>query len=47
MQGRKDLQPKMMYQVSLNTLVPADNFYSKLAQTARFALSLQSHFEVL
>jgi transposase len=33
MQGRKDIQPKMLYQVSLDTLVPADNFYRKLAQT--------------
>jgi len=27
MQGRKDIQPKMMYQVSLANLVSADNFY--------------------
>ena len=33
MQGRKDIQPKMLYQVNLDTLVPADNFYRKLAQT--------------
>jgi transposase len=33
MQGRKDIQPKMMYQVSLDTLVPADNFYRKLDRT--------------
>jgi transposase len=30
MQGRKGIQPKMMYQVSLNSLVPEDNFYRKL-----------------
>jgi transposase len=30
MQGRKGIQPKMMYQVSLNTLVPEDNFYRHL-----------------
>ena len=30
MQGRKDIQPKMMYQVSLDTLVPGDNFYRLL-----------------
>jgi transposase len=33
MQGRKDIQPKMMYHVSLDTLVPADNFYRKLDRT--------------
>jgi len=33
MQGRKDIQPKMMYQVNIDTLVPADNFYRTLAQT--------------
>jgi transposase len=33
MQGRKDIQPKMLYQVSLDTLVPADNFYRKLDRT--------------
>ncbi|MBK6858890.1 MAG: IS1182 family transposase [Saprospiraceae bacterium] len=30
MQGRKDIQPKMMYQVSLEELVSADNFYRQL-----------------
>lgn len=30
MQGRKRLQPKMMYQVSLDTLVAKDNFYREL-----------------
>lgn len=33
MQGRKDIQPKMMYQVNIDSLVPADNFYRKLSQT--------------
>lgn len=33
MQGRKDIQPKMMYQVNIEMLVPADNFYRKLSQT--------------
>ncbi len=33
MQGRKDIQPKMMYQVNIDMLVPADNFYRKLAHT--------------
>lgn len=32
MQGRKDLQPKMLYQVQLNDLVPRDNFYRSLNQ---------------
>jgi len=32
MQGRKDIQPKMMYQVSIDALVPVDNFYRYLAQ---------------
>ena len=30
MQGRKHIQPKMMYQVSLDTLVSKDNFYRQL-----------------
>ena len=30
MQGRKDFTPKMLYQVHLDTLVPADNFYRQL-----------------
>lgn len=33
MQGRKDIQPKMMYQFNIDMLVPADNFYRKLSQT--------------
>jgi transposase len=33
MQGRKDIQPKMMYQVNINELVGSDNFYRKLSQT--------------
>lgn len=32
MQGRKDIQPKMMYQVSIDDLVPIDNFYRQLGQ---------------
>ncbi len=31
MQGRKDIQPKIMYSVHLDMLVPAHNFYRKLA----------------
>jgi transposase len=30
MQGRKGIQPKMMYQVNLNNFVPEDNFYRQL-----------------
>jgi len=33
MQGRKDFTPKMLYQVHLDTLVPADNFYRQLDAT--------------
>ena len=33
MQGRKDIQPKMMYQCNMDMLVPAGNFYRKLSQT--------------
>lgn len=33
MQGRKDIQPKMMYQVNINDLVAEDNFYRQLNQT--------------
>ena len=32
MQGRKDIQPKMMYQVILDDLVSSDNFYRRLDQ---------------
>ena len=32
MQGRKDLKPKMMYQVHLDDLVPKENFYRRLDQ---------------
>lgn len=33
MQGHKHLQPKLLYQVSLDTLVPANNFYRILDAT--------------
>lgn len=36
MQGRKDFTPKMLYQVHLDTLVPADNFYRQLDATLDF-----------
>ena len=32
MQGRKELQPKMLYQVHLNNLVAIDNFYRRLSE---------------
>lgn len=32
MQGRKDIQPKIMYQININDLVPKDNFYRRLDQ---------------
>lgn len=33
MQGRKDIQPKMMYQVNIDSFVATDNFYRQLSQT--------------
>jgi hypothetical protein len=33
MQGRQEIQAKLYYQVTLEDLVPADNFYRKLAQS--------------
>lgn len=33
MQGRQEIQPKLFYQVSLDRLVPTDNFYRKLSNT--------------
>jgi transposase len=33
MQGHKDIQPKMLYQVTLHDLVPADNYYRQLDKT--------------
>jgi transposase len=30
MQGKKDIQPKMLYQLSISDLVPEDNFYRQL-----------------
>ena len=32
MQGKKQLQPKMLYTVTLEQMVPADNFYRRLNQ---------------
>ncbi|PMB43837.1 DDE transposase [Fischerella thermalis CCMEE 5319] len=32
MQGRKELQPKMLYELHLDRLVPEDNFYRKLSE---------------
>lgn len=36
MQGRKDISPKMMYQVNLYDMVSPDNFYRKLSETIDF-----------
>ena len=36
MQGRQNLVPKMFYQVSIDQLVPEDNFYRKLNQNLDF-----------
>ena len=33
MQGRKDIQPKMLYQVHISDLVPVDNFYRRLSSS--------------
>jgi len=30
MQGKKHLQPKILYTITLEQLVPADNFYRRL-----------------
>ncbi|MEM5871731.1 MAG: transposase [Candidatus Aenigmatarchaeota archaeon] len=32
MQGRKEIQPKMLYEVHIDRLVPEDNFYRKLSE---------------
>lgn len=32
MQGRKDFTPKLFYELSLDGLVPADNFYRRVNQ---------------
>ena len=32
MQGRKELQTKMFYQIHLNNLVAIDNFYRRLSE---------------
>ena len=31
MQGHQDFQPRLFYQLSLEQLVPADNYYWKIA----------------
>lgn len=36
MQGRKDYQPKILYQVYLDDLVPQDNFYRQLIKAVDF-----------
>ncbi len=41
MQGKKQLQPKMLYTITLEQLVPADNFYRRLKK--EIALSWLYH----
>jgi len=36
MQGKKEINPKMLYQVHLNDLVPEENFYRKLSKELDF-----------
>lgn len=36
MQGRKDITPKLLYQVTLDDLVPKDNFYRKVSEVIDF-----------
>ena len=36
MQGRKDYQPKMLYQIHLDDLVPQDNFYRQVNKAVDF-----------
>ena len=37
MQGRKDFTPRLFYQLSLDRLVPADNFYRQIARELDFS----------
>jgi len=41
MQGRKQLQPKMLYTVTLEQLVPADHFYRRLNKVLTFTGCMQ------
>jgi transposase len=36
MQGKKDFTPRLFYQLSLESLVPADDFYRKISRTIDF-----------
>ena len=36
MQGRKQIEPKMMYQISINDLVPTTNYYRQLSKAIDF-----------
>lgn len=42
MQGRKDYQPKMLYQIHLDDLVSADNFYRQLIKVVDFQFLYKS-----
>ena len=45
MQGRKELSPKMMYQVQLQDLIPEDNFYRILDKAINFHFLYQATAE--
>jgi hypothetical protein len=36
MQGKKDFTPRLFYQLSLDSLVPSDDFYRKISRTIDF-----------
>ena len=42
MQGRQEFYPKLYYQVSLQDMVPADNFYRKLSKEIDFQFLYQA-----
>jgi transposase len=42
MQGRKEFSPKMLYQVQLQELIPADNFYRQVDKAVDFQFLYKS-----
>jgi hypothetical protein len=40
MQGKKQLQPKMLYTITLEQLMPHDNFYRRLKKRNRTKLAV-------
>ncbi|MFN3917648.1 MAG: hypothetical protein ACK4K0_07890 [Flavobacteriales bacterium] len=38
MQGKKEIHPKLLYQLSIEDLVPQDNFYRTLEEANRLTL---------